>query len=496
MDDVVDIFTHALADPPEGPPACTALLLGLSHLLNERVNEGRKTQLQEARINPQIMRFLATPRPGVFLPQFKTTVERCRCKESRFLMVRAPWGLHSYGDAPDRHLARFIDVISGDLAFLLGRKRHLKLYRAPTGGGWPQRREDLLRGDPNEDFIILTMWLNLPDPVPMQGLSGLIQHTIHMFKASVLLGVLKSPALLGWVERCGQMAYSRASRSSRAAVDVNPRTTKNTIMLVKDSGDVLRVLNNLLFPEELLLWTTGDGRSSRDLFIRSCDLATAGSHIAATRAGEHGFEISAALDEAVHSGVKGWTAFAARVMHGDPLCIPEHMTQTMRADLADLQNRAKDPYYCLLDAGFGPQWAHRCHAPGCLMAYVAAGRRFQSCGGCRSATYCSRACQRRAWNHFAAPHRKVCAISGQVQGVLREFEREPTRHRVLQAEISEKRARLACERFDALRAAKFTYLRKSDAQLPLPNHSYLSMRRFRQAAGCLCRGRRESVGGG
>jgi hypothetical protein len=49
-----------------------------------------------------------------------------------------------------------------------------------------------------------------------------------------------------------------------------------------------------------------------------------------------------------------------------------------------------------------------CNAPGCTHTFADSGRRFQYCAGCLRVCYCSRACQKAAWNHEVG-HRDVCS---------------------------------------------------------------------------------------
>jgi hypothetical protein len=51
--------------------------------------------------------------------------------------------------------------------------------------------------------------------------------------------------------------------------------------------------------------------------------------------------------------------------------------------------------------------AQRCAAPDCTRTW-ADPLPFKRCGGCRRLTYCSRGCQKRAWDHPVAPHRAIC----------------------------------------------------------------------------------------
>jgi hypothetical protein len=50
----------------------------------------------------------------------------------------------------------------------------------------------------------------------------------------------------------------------------------------------------------------------------------------------------------------------------------------------------------------------RCFAPGCVRSYQGERRKFARCGACRVVPYCSVECQRVAFSHTEAPHRRVC----------------------------------------------------------------------------------------
>jgi hypothetical protein len=53
--------------------------------------------------------------------------------------------------------------------------------------------------------------------------------------------------------------------------------------------------------------------------------------------------------------------------------------------------------------------AQQCFAPDCVRTF-AEPVAFKYCGACRRVVYCSRLCQRRAWTHPVAAHRRVCEI--------------------------------------------------------------------------------------
>jgi hypothetical protein len=53
-----------------------------------------------------------------------------------------------------------------------------------------------------------------------------------------------------------------------------------------------------------------------------------------------------------------------------------------------------------------------CASPSCRATTVDA--RLKACTGCMRFLYCSRTCQRRAWNHHTVPHRGVCQVVADV----------------------------------------------------------------------------------
>lgn len=55
-----------------------------------------------------------------------------------------------------------------------------------------------------------------------------------------------------------------------------------------------------------------------------------------------------------------------------------------------------------------------CFAMNCPESMQSSGKSYQRCGGCGVVSYCSKACQKRAWTDPEIPHRPICAVVGQV----------------------------------------------------------------------------------
>jgi hypothetical protein len=68
-------------------------------------------------------------------------------------------------------------------------------------------------------------------------------------------------------------------------------------------------------------------------------------------------------------------------------------------------------------------FAERCASPECLKTLAHDGP-FKHCGGCKRVLYCSKRCQKTAWQHPAVPHRAVCETLRQFCAVY-ELARNP-----------------------------------------------------------------------
>jgi hypothetical protein len=61
--------------------------------------------------------------------------------------------------------------------------------------------------------------------------------------------------------------------------------------------------------------------------------------------------------------------------------------------------------------------SQRCFAPGCVRSFCSERRKFAQCGACRLVFYCSLDCQREAFRHPVAPHKRVCRYLGLIAEV-------------------------------------------------------------------------------
>jgi hypothetical protein len=100
-----------------------------------------------------------------------------------------------------------------------------------------------------------------------------------------------------------------------------------------------------------------------------------------------------------------------RARHPAAALPPGRFPKDLRERAAEEEDELGEPHFRFLVTACGSQWQQRCHAPDCLETCASMNRKFQARGICRTAAYCSRRCQKVAWGHPVAPHRKtICTL--------------------------------------------------------------------------------------
>jgi hypothetical protein len=95
----------------------------------------------------------------------------------------------------------------------------------------------------------------------------------------------------------------------------------------------------------------------------------------------------------------------------DPHNAFHQLAQRQAVQRQDLERSRKQIWDTLIRVLLSLANEQCCAVPGCTATSVDA--RLRACAGCRRFLYCSRACQRCAWRHGAAPHREGCrAVAG------------------------------------------------------------------------------------
>jgi hypothetical protein len=304
-------------------------------------------------------------------------------------------------------------------------------------------------------------------------LGRLIKLIIEIFKGRVLLGVIRSGASSEWVIRAAEGAHSRTTGAAGVpAVEVTPQTSQNTVMLIKQTGDLLKVVTDLLFDEELVLWVTAMGQRdvNKDV-LRTCEMAEEAAAFAIIKAQRKGLHVPDSILNDAASGTRDWSWLAARLIHCVPNAKRHDLPPATKKDLEERERRANDVIYRLIDIGYGWQWDRRCSGPNCLKTWMDLGRRFWVCSGCRNAHYCSRRCQKQGWKHPKASHRNLCDVSRRVQIALERRGSQKSTHATVRAFVSVREAEDAYLNIKTLRAAKFAHLRESIVWASTLRHS-------------------------
>jgi hypothetical protein len=79
-------------------------------------------------------------------------------------------------------------------------------------------------------------------------------------------------------------------------------------------------------------------------------------------------------------------------------------------------------------AGFGTDLEQCCFAPLCRNTYACREAHFRACGGCKTAVYCSRKCQKSAWTYLGAAHRDICFMYALYRATLSREREKRGRH--------------------------------------------------------------------
>jgi hypothetical protein len=170
-----------------------------------------------------------------------------------------------------------------------------------------------------------------------------------------------------------------------------------------------------------------------------------------------------ALDKSAHDrAAEDFERFTSRLLQG----LPALRTARLPRGCDDFSD-AEGPWKAFLHLLCCLQGDNICASPECTKALVGSDHQFQLCGGCRRIVYCSRRCQKHAWNYARVPHRRIC-------GPLRRMCTANDLKRTLFCSEVEQRVKEVPEAFDARQAALIT------------NHLHLQTR-YEMSTLCTCR---------
>jgi hypothetical protein len=410
--EAAEIMHVALGEPPAPSPGCVRLLLGCWQVLSDEWDPEPDAMLKQHRdLFALWMRFLVFPRSPEEIRALFTHIESCRCRVGPQAVREAPWDLHDHFKGPNCAVPRFATMLCRELVARLENRRDIaQLYSARDREAWPRSLQEILPFEPNLSLHMLGTWIFAPGDTPTTMIGGMLRLTIDTFKARLLLGVVKSHTLWHWLTRT---VVSVAARVEENTPPMPVSTAGNLLFFLSEAGELITAMLNVMFDAELLLWAK-HGAVPLDDIIDLCILAVDAipqvlGAIPTSSHTEEMYEYAGDSDDA-------WGSMAVRFTHmggsdAQPLRLREYLPQTIRLLLRDERTIRADPHIRFLNAACSSQWKQRCYAPACLETFASVGRKFQACEACKTATYCSRSCQKAAWNHPGAPHRGLmCSL--------------------------------------------------------------------------------------
>jgi hypothetical protein len=403
-----------LDQPGAMPPACADLVINCIQELSQRRN--KRTFRTFRSILVRLARFITVDHPSSS-PGLLYAMGTCRCTDGPAALRIAPRGLHTpfrprSTPASDKKEKECLADVVETIAILLlqalrVRPGRLALHRSPSKGAlWPASISQLLPGDVSSSVQALACWFALTTqtrPDCTSALGGLLSEVIDIAGPCVIPGLMHSPALID-----GLLALTTVASTS---VSVAQRMRSGQI--AQCAITLISRLCDLMFMDELALWSETSGGA---LITALCQaLVTLEARVSTERVFLAYREICPRLLAAMAQEVP----------------VPAGLPATLHAYLARAVRQhgwaAGDVHRKLVNLVYGLQWGRRCDGVDCLNDWVTAGRAFSICVGCKTMSYCSRACQKRSWNYPEAPHREVCGLLDKVGQCIQKLEAQEMR---------------------------------------------------------------------
>jgi hypothetical protein len=474
--DVSKIMDRAIGYPPETPPGCSILILSCLRLIAPNDDLKRRTLYRDRRLLIKWMKFLTAPRSRAELAELKSTIIDCRCndEDAPRVLQNAPWWLHRPADPSGTPptLAQLINAFSTVLCLELDDeektgRRLSTLYRMKDRLLWPIGPADLLPFEDHRSMEAFGAWTHISDdPEDIHVLGNVIRNIVTTNKAYVLVGIMKSISIYDWISKTA-IHGAKGLFAVLKQPDATATTVEHNMTLICEAADLIQELDLILFNNELVNWATSfGGRTILDV-IKVCDYVLRVIEIAIRWFEQRSLRHSRDTD--FDTAIGGFSHLASKAYNlARTKPVLDGLGKMLQNSILLNFENQKDVYERLIALSSAPAWRHRCWGPECLETFTSLRRQFRVCGGCKTATYCSRKCQRAAWQLKDASHRHICRLLHRITD-FKKYEKENGQYndslqvvkRLVTREFPDNEsASAAFANLEGLRRHQFNHLRK------------------------------------
>jgi hypothetical protein len=411
----IKVMICALGDPPHTPPGCAKVLAGCISVLDSLPDKEHLVRHDHPSLYSIWMRFITAPRSEAEIAQLTLDLEICRChtEDVPKVLSNAPPALHTLGrrrGESSPNLTELLDTlivrVTNALTFVTVSPRLFRAKPTPEHQVWPTYSMDLMPFSPFTTLHMLDAWCR------------------HQSRVFIRMGVLYNELMNGFGQQLvpaltkthSGTHYIHGIVGGIARMDYDNTVPRLPAMGVQHSltffvqvANIIKTAMRIMSSDELIVWLD-DGEHTLEDHILLCvvllDYArTIVKHLpTASR--------TPTMQSNVDTVEFALLGLAETIWYAQPNCIDTTMvTQEFRWSFDAMEKISKNPFSRLLKSGYHSEWKGRCHGPGCLQTEPATERRFKCCGQCKTAFYCSRRCQKRAWRFIGAPHRELCVVS-------------------------------------------------------------------------------------
>jgi hypothetical protein len=426
----IEIMLCGLGEPPRTPPGCSNLLATCFNLLHEFTGTVQyfATFDRASDLCSLWVRFITAPRTEEDIDQLSCDVQTCRCfdQDAPLILSSSPAELHRPREGgSDPNLAWLIDaLIVGVVSTLSLVKLSPRLFRTqPTSRAWPTRPDDLLPYGPFVTLRMLEFWsINPESDITLQRVGTLHQNLCDIFGPQLIPGILKTNAGLLYIYRFAARVRRTDSSSKLRISHQRPDEVEHLLASFRQVSTILECMTQLLSSDELLIWLENHSVRSLKDHANCCfwllDYArTVMGYILQAARTNNMTRTVVDIERTILEHVK-------RIHLANPFSIDiSIIPHGYRGYHRSWPNVGSDPLARLLSTITSYYYSDRrdrCYGPSCLQIDIE--DQFKRCAQCKTAIYCSRRCQKRAWTFPGAPHRELCATSWVVCAVQNQVE--------------------------------------------------------------------------